>query len=194
MSLSVNTLQHNTQCWDARLVIKGEKCSYKTKQRACSIFFPLHQDMLSRLCSTLDTHRQIELISAIDQKKTVVFPSVQWLCLSKQDSEQENILLVLWCSVWFVQEGFHMFSLKIICEVWRFSGKGACYYKATNRIITSFQSLELFLDSKKQCRSSHMWVSFHHLNNHSFPALADHAKDYRGREKWAWFHLLVWCF
>lgn len=144
-------------------------------------FFSPYQDMLNR---QQQTRRQIELISTIDQKKTVVFPSVQWVCRSKQDSEPENILPVLWCSDWFVREGFHTPHLKMICE---FRDSGGTVNRTES--LQSFNHFYYRFDWKS-CAGhltppiplNRIWVSFHQFRNHLWSMSSIIAG-----EQWAWF-------
>lgn len=61
------------QCGDARLVNRGEECLYKTHKKEHA---PLSSAYAKQANAQQRTCRQIELISTIDQKKFVVFPSV----------------------------------------------------------------------------------------------------------------------
>lgn len=178
----------------------------QNKEHAPLLLF-FHRVMLNRLCSTPDT--QADWINKHYRSKEdcfCVFLSFQWVCLSKQDSKQENILLILWCSVWFVQEGLHVLPLKIICEVMRSSGNRPVITKLQIESSQAFNHCRIesffgFNSKKKKSSAGRLtppvplicgWVSFHHFNNHFLPALVDHAKDYRGREvRLVLFALLV---
>lgn len=95
-----------------------KKCTNKTKQRVWSTF---HRDMLNRLRSTPGTRAY--WINRHDRSKRLLCFAVCSVCLSKQTVRRKIFCFPL-CSVWYVQKGFHMFPLKIICEVLSSSWNG----------------------------------------------------------------------
>lgn len=135
MSLSVNMLQHNNQWWDACLVIQGEKCSYKTKQRACFTFFPPGY--------AEQADKQADWINK-------QYRSKEGCCVC-----QCSVLLPektrQWVGKYFVsdlctRDFLCTFKLnKIICEG---AGKGACCYEVTNKIFTDCQLLRVYKEEK----------------------------------------------
>lgn len=150
MSLSVNMLQHNNQWWDACLVIQGEKCSYKTKQRACFTFFPPGY--------AEQADKQADWINK-------QYRSKEGCCVC-----QCSVLLPektrQWVGKYFVsdlctRDFLCTFKLnKIICEG---AGKGACCYEVTNKIFTDCQLLRVYKATSSVALICG-WVTFHHFN------------------------------
>lgn len=174
------TVQHNRRCWDARLVIRGEKCSYKTKQRARSaVFFSsLHQDMLNRRCSTADTqadwinkrHRSKEDCCVSQRSQTLPEQTRQWagkyfahpvlLCLICAGGVSYALLKNnLWSYTFFRKKGPVIINLQIESS-------------------QAFNHYRINLDLKSSAGRPTPpvplicgWVSFHHFNKRYFPRI-----------------------